>query len=194
VPNNLQVLTWSHGILIGLVILSVSLGEIIKMWVIFHTQKNGQHGKEKLFGRNPNPGGFCYVTSSYMSLLRFQRLRAIDPWLNPALMPLSVYWDPGSSTVKLINASDMETYMHMLASTVYNLHPIDDADALQKWGTHSLCVGACVILHAMGFSTLDIQWILHWRSTAFMAYLQNIVIHSVQQYAVLDKALALPFI
>jgi hypothetical protein len=28
----------------------------------------------------------------------------------------------------------------------------------------------------MGFSTVGIQWILRWRSTAFMVYLRNIAI------------------
>ena len=66
--------------------------------------------------------------------------------------------------------------MRRLAAEVYHLHPSKDAKDLQRWSSHSIRVGACVVLHAMGFSDTDIQWILRWRSLAFTACLRNIAI------------------
>ena len=81
-----------------------------------------------------------------------------------------------------------------LALSTNHLHPVRDAKDLSKWSSHSLRVGACVALHAMGFSVLDIQWILRWRSTAFMVYLRNVAILAIRQHQALDRAATLPFL
>ena len=194
VPIDFRVQTETHGRAFGLKILIYPLLEVSRNWVTFRTQKNGQHGEEKLFVRNPNPNGFCFVSSVYRSLQRFQRLMALDPRISPETTPLSIYWDPRANAVKLIDSKDIAVFIQRLASTVYKLHPIRDAESIRKWGCHSLRVGACVTLHAMGFSTLDIQWILRWRSTAFMVYLRNVAILAIRHHCALDKAAALPFI
>jgi hypothetical protein len=88
-----------------------------------------------------------------------------------------MYWAAGSASVKLVAADDIERYMRHLAGVVYyHLHPVRDAQDLSRWSSHSLHVEACVALHVMGFSDVDIQWILWWRSQAFRAYLRNIAI------------------
>jgi hypothetical protein len=47
----------------------------------------------------------------------------------------------------------------------------------------------------MGFSPLDIQWILCWRSQAFMVYLRNVAILAIRQFEALDRAAELlPFL
>ena len=167
---------------------------IDRVWVKYRTQKNGQHGEEKLYVLNPDPTGFCMVRSVYSALERFQRLVALEPRMDPSVTPLTVYWDPRSATVKLITGNAIETFIRRLASAVYKLDPVTHAEELQRWSSHSYRVGACVALHAMGFSTLDIQWLLRWRSTAFMVYLRNIAILSVRQYRALDRSKALPFL
>lgn len=194
VPADFRILTTSRHRAAGLAILSHNLAQIAKMWIKFRTQKNGQHGEEKLFARNPTLGGFCYVSSAYRALSRFQRLSILDPRLSPSVTPLSVYWWPSTSSVKLITATDIESFMRRLACAVYHLHPVRDAKDISRWSSHSLRVGACVALHAMGFSALDIQWILRWRSTAFMVYLRNVAILAIRQYQALDRASALPFL
>jgi hypothetical protein len=65
---------------------------------------------------------------------------------------------------------------------------------IRKWGVHSIRVGACVALHAMGFGALEIQFLLRWRSTAFMVYLRNIAILAVRHHRALDEAGAFPFL
>jgi hypothetical protein len=61
--------------------------------------------------------------------------------------------------VKLVAADDIERFIRHLVCSVYHLDPVRDAKDLSRWSSHSLRVGACVALHAMGFSfsTLDIQ-------------------------------------
>lgn len=194
VPDDFRIMTVSRHKAAGLDILRYELPQIAKMWVRWRTQKNGQHGEEKLFARNPKLGGFCFVSSAYRSLERFQRLMVLDPRLRPNATPLSVYWSPATSCVKLINADNIEQFMRNLASAVYHLDPVRDAQDLRRWSSHSLRVGACVALHAMGFSPLDIQWILRWRSQAFMVYLRNVAILAIRQYQALDRAAELPFL
>jgi hypothetical protein len=116
VPDDFRILTVSRHRVVGLAILHYTLPQIAKMWVKWRTQKNGQNGEEKLFARNPNPGGFCFVFSSYRSLARFQRLMGLDPRLRPNATPLSVYWSPASACVKLITADDIEQFLRRLAS------------------------------------------------------------------------------
>jgi hypothetical protein len=193
VPDDLRVLTETMHQAKGLAILNYQSSQITKMWVKWRTQKNNQNGEEKLFAKNPTLGGFCFVTSAYRSLTRFQRLMELDPRIRPSATPLSVYWAFGPCCVKLISSYDIEQFMRRLASEVYHLHPAQHAKELSKWSSHSLRVGACVALHAMGFSPLDIQWLLRWRSTAFMAYLRNAAILAVRQYQALDKYAEQPF-
>jgi hypothetical protein len=194
VPDDFRIETTSRVRSSGLAILLTPLAQISRMWVKFRTQKNGQHGEEKLFARNPKLGGFCFVSSVYRALARFQRLSLLDPQLRPNSTPLSVYWSFRTSCVKLITADEIEHFMRQLACHVYHLLPVRDAKDISKWSSHSLRVGACVALHAMGFSTLDIQWLLRWRSTAFMVYLRNVAILSIRQNRALDKASELPFL
>jgi hypothetical protein len=194
VPDDFRILTVSNQRVSGMAILLIPLGQITKMWAKWRTQKNGQNGEEKLFARNPKLGGFCFVSSVYRALSRFQRLSLRDPRLSPDSTPLSVYWSEKFSCVRLINADNIERFMRHLASRVYYLHPDRDAGDLAKWSAHSLRVGACVALHAMGFTPLDIQWILRWRSQAFMAYLRNVAILAHRQVQALDRAAALPFL
>lgn len=188
-PLDLRVETVDHQRLIGLDILSVPLRSIRKMWIRFRTQKNGHHGEERLYTFNED--GHCFVTYAYNSLLRFRDLMKLESFLTP-ISPLACYWDPEHRMVRLINADDIEDFMRSLAVQVYNLHPVRDKKELQKWSAHSLRVGACVLLHVMGFPALDIQWLLRWRSNAFMAYLRNLAGLADRQHRAVDRAGAMP--
>lgn len=194
VPNDFRILTYTRHHAVGLQILRHSLPSIHKMWCKWRTQKNGQNGEEKLFTRNSNSGGHCFVASTHRALQRFQRIMVLDATIVPNATPLSIYWDPRSNSAKLINANDIERFMRRLACSVYHLHPSHQSTEVNRWSSHSLRVGACVALHAMGFSTVDIQWILRWRSTAFMVYLRNVAILSDRHTAALDRLAAHPFI
>ena len=142
VPADFRVQTKSMIRRKGLNIRTVPLTAIAHMWAIWRTQKNKQHGKEKLFARNPNPEGFCFVASVYRALLRFRRLRKLEPRIHPQRTPLSIYWSPKLQAVQLLNNGDITTFMRRLAMVVYKLHPVDDAEELKKWSSHSLRIGA----------------------------------------------------
>ena len=96
--------------------------------------------------------------------------------------------------MKLVTSVDIEKFMRQLAFSVHNLDPVAEVTALQKWSSHSLHVGGCVALHSMGFSALDVQWVLRWRSAAFMMYLLNVAVLATRHFQALDQAAALPFL
>ena len=194
VPSDFRAQTVDRRRIRGMDILLYPIAQIVAVWAIWRTQKNGRNGEEKMFAKNPTLGGHCFPTTLYRALQRFQRLRAIDPRIHPDVTPLTIYWCPRHRSVRLINAGDIEKYIRRLAGAVYHLHPVQDAAQLQRWSSRSLRVGACVTLHALGFSPVDIQWILRWQSTAFMVYLRNVAVLSIRQAQALDRAAALPFI
>ena len=168
--NDYRALTINNYRLLGLDILSYHVDEIQRIWVKFWIQKNGP-----------------------LSIARWGvSFQALDGRLDPSSTPLALHWDSMPPRVRLITASDIETFMRSLAIKVYHLHPVRDASDVLQWSSHSLQVGACVILHAMGFATLDIQWILRWRSMAFVAYLWNVAILACRQCLALDRASAMP--
>jgi hypothetical protein len=94
--------------------------------------------------------------------------------------PLVVY-SAGPGVVQYITATDIELVMRTTASRVYNLSPRTCRKQLQLWSAHSIRVGACVILHAMGFTASQIQFMLRWKSMAFLVYLRNLSILSTKQ-------------
>jgi hypothetical protein len=190
VPDDFQCETKRRKRAKGIDILGFTLKSITKLWLTYRTQKNRQNGEIKLHTPNSDPEGVCMVASTYSALKRFKRLQALDARISPATTPLAIYLD--GSVVKHIVSKDIEQFMRRLAMEVYNLHPVKDADELSKWGTHSLRVGACVILHAMGFSFVDIQFILRWRSMAFVSYLRNVAILSERQNRAFNRAGAMP--
>lgn len=170
----------------GADILRLPLHTIKKMFITFRVQKNGQDGEERLHARNTNKGGRCFVASMYRIITRFVALQC-----DPNITPLGVYRQAGGTT-RLITSKEIEEYMQSLAAEVYQLDPTKDRKAIQKWGAHSLRVGACVLLHCLGFQPTDIKWLLRWRSDAFMTYLRNLMNLAERQLIALDRATAMP--
>ena len=194
VPADVRCSTRTGSRLVGVAITYVPVSAVTRVWVKLRTQKNGQHGEEKMFIPSPDPTGVCMVNSLYRSLARFSSLRSLDGRIDERKTPLSIYYHPPTNTVRLVTSSEIDLFMRRLAIQVYHLHPVNDRDAIGKWGTHSLRVGACVLLHAMGFSALDIQWILRWRSMAFVTYLRNVAILSARQNMAFNKAAGMPIL
>ena len=193
VPNDLMVVTACHRRLAGLDILSVDLLDILRLLLTFRYQKNGQHGEERMFTQSDDPDTpHSMIPRLYNALHRFQALQALDPSLDPAHTPLFVYWDPLSSRVCLPTSVEIEAFMRGLAARCYHLDPVADKAALQRWSSHSLRVGACVLLHSMGFPPQDIKWLLRWLSDAFMAYLRNTAVLATRQHRALDAAASMP--
>jgi hypothetical protein len=193
VPNDYRVILHDYTRLVGLAILSRPLKDIAQMFLKWRYQKNQQNGEERLYTPNKDPTApWCFVSNVYRSLERFQALMSRDRTLNPATTPLAVYWHPQSESVRLITCTDTERLIRDAAAHCYKLHPVNDKTAIMRWSSHSFRVGACVLLHSMGFSVLDIQWLLRWLSNAFAVYLRNTTVLADKHQAALDRAAAMP--
>jgi hypothetical protein len=138
----------------------------------WRTQKNKQHGEKKRFSANIISHN-CYVAAAQRTCQRFLRLRGAKD----TNTPLSIYVT-SFGTQRLVTAKDISRCMQYLAGAVYH---ITDPTELSRFSAHSLRVGACVILHAQGLTESQIQFILRWRSLAFMAYLRNLTALSDRQ-------------
>jgi len=174
--------------LVGPQCLLVATCSVRKMWITFRTQKNGDNGEKKLFTRNPDPSGHCFVSAMYRVYHRFKAL--VGAW-NVAI-PLAVYQDPQSKEVLLLTTKDIETSIRAVAAITYSLHPRTNRKELTRWSAHSLQVGACVLLHASIFLATQIKWILRWHSDAFVAHLRNLSMLADAQHQALDRAAAMP--
>ena len=102
-----------------------------------------------MFTRVSIDGFHCFIQAMHRILLRFQRLRGDDD----IYTPLALYRSEDGSVV-LATPSVIKTHMRFLASKVYGIDPTTDEGkaALRLWSSHSLRVGACVLLHALGYS------------------------------------------
>jgi hypothetical protein len=134
--------------------------------ITFTHQKNGNNGEQQLFVRNANNSSLCFVT---LLLRIFKRFIFLLGWEATAT-PLAIYQTPAGN-ICAITACEINVAMRATAAAVYGFHPTKHARELQLWSLHSLRVGACVVLHAHGFTGLQIQFLLRWKSGAFMAYL-----------------------
>ena len=71
-----------------------------------------------------------------------------------------------------INDIHIKTILQEAASRKYN---IKCKKELSAFTSHSIRVGACVLLHAQNVSAEDIKFRLRWRSATFRMYLRNIL-------------------
>jgi hypothetical protein len=133
------------------------------------TQKNGQNNEKREHARNPYVGTPCHITSTIRIVQRFSRLIGT----NHRNVPLSVCRH-ANGQVRCITASIIESTFRMAAAHVCKLDPVKDCEHLCKWSSHSLRVGACVMLHGMGFADSQIKLLPRWRSDAFFDYLRNV--------------------
>jgi hypothetical protein len=94
--------------------------------------------------------------------------------------------------LRYVTASDVNFVFRLAATQVYTLDPSANKALLDRWSSHSLRVGACVILHAMGFTDTQIMWLLHWKSNAFMMYLRNVAVLAHMQNIAFSEVEAMP--
>jgi hypothetical protein len=162
-------------------------GSIERAIITFSHQKNKHHGEKRTFIRNTRTPRLCFVT---LMLRIFKRFIRLVGW-NHRQTPLGIY-RTATGQALFITASDIVAKMHEAACAVYNLHPIRDKATLKLWSSHSLRVGACVILHALGFSGPQIKFLLRWASDCFMEYLRNLGALSTLQNAAMADIETMP--
>ena len=174
---DIRAVTRSGRRLRGAAVASVPVSELLSVWLLFRTQKNGHHGAERQFAHDIS-AQFGFVQAIYRILQRFLRLRGADD----KTTPLSMYQRQDGS-VALLTSDDIAKHMRTIACDLYGFDPVKDKKEVNRWSAHPLRVGACVFLHASGFSALDIKWILRWESDAYRVYLRNFIGLSKKQNA-----------
>jgi hypothetical protein len=155
----------------------------------FRTQKNNENGEKKVFSRNHKSVAFCVVTQWIRIVERFCRLVGAA---DLATTPLAVYYDKYTKTVRYITSDKIEQVMRRIACTVYNLDPVEHKAFLARFSPHSLRVGACCILQAMGFPDHEIQRLLRWKSAAWTVYTRNLVVITHKHNQAVTDASELP--
>ena len=105
-------------------------------------------------------------------LSRFDRLIGIKT----SNVPLAVNQD--GALVLFLHDAEITRVMRHVACSLYNLDPKQDKI---QYFSHSIRVGACVLLHTSGATTDQIKFLLRWKSDAFMAYLRNVAHLCMQQ-------------
>jgi len=125
-------------------------------------QKNNQNGQVITFTHNINNPKFSPVLAAQRILARAKRLSV------PANHPIAVF--AKDKKLHTMHHSIIDTSIRKCASIVYS---ISSKQQLQLYSTHSVRVGACVLLHAAQPDPLYIQFRLRWRSTSFIQYLRN---------------------
>ena len=176
--------------------ISVPIAQIIKLapssrsvgrtFLKYRTQKNGKNGEERQHTRNHSPTAPCHVTSCMRIVQRFVRLVG-----HRHHVPICVYRHENGAT-RYLTASVIESTFRTAAAHVYKLDPVRDSAHLSRWSAHSLRVGACVILHGMGFTDTQIQFLLRWSSNAFFVYLRNIAGLAHKHNRALDDLSTMP--
>lgn len=151
----------------------------------FEEQKNGENGEKKLFVRNQNKPHLCFVANFMQIIARHNKLSG-----NPK-QPLSIYRTKEGEALNITTAN-VEVSIRSAASKLYNLDPVTNKKELQMWSSHSLRVGACTTLYAMGFHEMEIKHLLRWKSDAFMTYLRNLAVTSRRHNAAIEDASAIP--
>lgn len=168
-------------------ILTCPIHTIFRLRITWRTQKNGENGDYRQYERPSLPSDRSPIPAMVNIVRRFARLVG----LHDTSTPIAIHKPHGTHT-RYITSIDIERSIREAAAHVYNLDPKIHKDALSKWSSHSFRVGACVILHSQGFLTLDIQWLLRWRSLAFYAYLRNLGVNARKQNAAINRAAATP--
>ena len=128
------------------------------------------------------------VVSHWLAIVR-RFIRLVGPRDD---LPLSIYYDLDSTSIRNITSTIIDQQLQSLATSVYNLNPRTDQTTIKKFTAHSLRVGACAILHAMGFEGYEIKRLLRWKSDAFMDYLRNLTVLAQRQNRAITDATTIP--
>ena len=110
----------------------------------------------------------CFVRASMRIRNRALKLKI------PQDQTIAVFTESKKGIKKkcFIDNVHISTILQEAVSKIYN---ITCKEELARFTSHSLRVGACVLLHAQNQSSEDIKLRLRWRSDSFRMYLRNII-------------------
>ena len=150
----------------------------------YRWQKNMQHGEKKTYARNTKNRA-CDSVEHLLNICD-RYIRLCGP--SQTDRPLAVYRQSNGKIYHLTSV-DVTIQMRALARTVYK---ITSKPALQLFTSHSLRVGACCILWAMGLSGEFIQRNLRWRSESWKDYIRDLTIQAHQHNSAMAECWDLP--
>ena len=130
-------------------------------------QKNNDNGQIISYVADNLNKIHCYLKACKRIRERAIRLKqALDK-------PIAIYKaNPKDSKLKYIDDIHVSDILQEAAKAVYH---ITNKNELKRFTSHSIRVGACVLLHSQNTSTEDIKFRLRWRSDSFRMYLRNII-------------------
>ena len=131
----------------------------------WRVQKNRQNGETLSYDRNTTDTAGCMVRNMWQILHRFKRLIG----LHEQHTPIAVYNAPGEGIIHM-HKSIVDKILQTVAMRTYHLTPEEALD----YTSHSLRIGACVLLHMAGADEKTLKQLLRWRSNAFMEYLRQL--------------------
>ena len=131
-------------------------------------QKNNDNGQVISYTKNTEDKKFCVVEACKRIHHRVIKFKI------PANKPIAVFTASRSiqEKPKYIDDVHIKSILQEAARRVYNIKCKKD---LSNFTSHSVRVGACVLLHAQNVSPEDIKFRLRWRSDTFRTYLRNIL-------------------
>ena len=136
--------------------------------IIFSWQKNLNLGEERRLDSNSHSPDRCGVTALHSILVRFNQLVGISN----TTTPLAVYQRPTGDSL-FIHSKVITQTLRRVAKITYSLTEAE-LHKHYSFSSHSLRVGACVLLHAAGVNAIRIKFLLRWKSDSFMFYLRNV--------------------
>ena len=129
----------------------------------YRFQKNKDNGQKLKYSRSSNLN-LCPVRAGLRIRRRAQRLSI------PSDTPIAVCRSSKGSKMSYITDKQIDTILQSVAKSLYNLTNLED---IRRFSSHSIRVGACVLLHSSGKDGEFIKLQLRWKSDTFRLYLRN---------------------
>lgn len=120
---------------------------IIQIKVRHKWQKNGKHGQKKAMNRNRKKPKIYSAEALIRILQRFLCLHQKEIYD----LPLAIYYDLQTNSIKNITDSLVTNEMRELANKLYHM---DDTE-LKSFSCHLLQVGACCAFYRRSFKSRD---------------------------------------
>ena len=131
-------------------------------------QKNNDNGQVLSYVKDTKNKQHCALEACKRIRKRAIKLKILKD------KPIAVYVEYKQNKKKTCYIDDIhiKSLLQEAARHVYN---ITCKKELARFSSHSIRVGACVLLHAQNISAEDIKFRLRWRSDSFRMYLRNII-------------------
>jgi hypothetical protein len=156
--------------------------------ITWRRQKNSQVDQDRTLIRDDNNPHRCPLRAILRILRRAHQLDL------PPLHPVCVYLAPNgskSTSFRLLNDLEIRDILRELAKTV---HEVNDPIELSKYTTHSVRVGACVILFLANVPKDIIKFCLRWLGESWREYLRHLPVMAAQQINAINTTDAFDYV